>query len=90
MTGVYRAARSLAAKGIPVFPCVPDGKEPLTAHGFQDAADTRDRLRGARGVERMRLARELARHVRLEIQVIDAREGVTMREVLAVIEEAFA
>jgi hypothetical protein len=38
----------------------------------------------------MRLARELARHVRLEIQVIDAREGVTMREVLAVIEEAFA
>ncbi len=32
------AAETLAARGIPVFPCVPGGKRPLTAHGFQDAS----------------------------------------------------
>lgn len=31
------AAREFAMAGIPVFPCVPDGKRPLTAHGFLDA-----------------------------------------------------
>ncbi len=34
------AARSLAAAGVPVFPCEPDGKRPLTRRGFLDA--TRD------------------------------------------------
>jgi hypothetical protein len=32
-----RAALWYAAHGIPVFPCKPRGKEPLTAHGFKDA-----------------------------------------------------
>ena len=32
------AAEHLGASGIPVFPCVPGGKRPLTAHGFQDAS----------------------------------------------------
>src|SRR4051794_23138325 len=27
----------LAMAGVPVFPCVPDGKQPLTKHGFHDA-----------------------------------------------------
>ena len=31
------AARSLAAAGMPVFPCEPDGKRPLTRRGFLDA-----------------------------------------------------
>ncbi|SNU02748.1 Primase C terminal 1 (PriCT-1) [Ruaniaceae bacterium KH17] len=32
------AARSLAAEGVPVFPCEPDGKRPLTRRGFLDAS----------------------------------------------------
>jgi len=32
------AAELLGARGIPVFPCVPGGKRPLTAHGFLDAS----------------------------------------------------
>lgn len=31
------AAREFAASGVSVFPCVPDGKRPLTEHGFHDA-----------------------------------------------------
>lgn len=31
------AARTLAAAGVPVFPCEPDGKRPLTRRGFLDA-----------------------------------------------------
>lgn len=31
------AARELAQAGVPVFPCVPGGKYPLTEHGFHDA-----------------------------------------------------
>ncbi|WP_202863041.1 bifunctional DNA primase/polymerase [Ornithinimicrobium murale] len=31
------AARELAATAVPVFPCVPGGKRPLTEHGFHDA-----------------------------------------------------
>lgn len=34
---VSAAARELAAAGVPVFPCVPRGKRPLTEHGFHDA-----------------------------------------------------
>ncbi|MBD4580751.1 DNA primase, partial [Xanthomonas citri pv. citri] len=40
MTGPWpasAAARELAAAGVPVFPCVPGGKRPLTEHGFHDA-----------------------------------------------------
>ncbi|GAB2446850.1 hypothetical protein GCM10027062_30400 [Nocardioides hungaricus] len=32
------AAGHLGAGGIPVLPCVPGGKRPLTRHGFQDAS----------------------------------------------------
>lgn len=31
------AARELAAAGMPVFPCMPGGKQPVTLHGFHDA-----------------------------------------------------
>jgi hypothetical protein len=31
------AAGRFSAAGIPVFPCVPSGKQPLTPHGFHDA-----------------------------------------------------
>jgi DNA-binding transcriptional ArsR family regulator len=34
-----------AEKSIPVFPCKPRGKEPLTAHGFHDASTDPDRIR---------------------------------------------
>ncbi|MBN9375229.1 MAG: bifunctional DNA primase/polymerase [Cellulomonas sp.] len=32
------AARAYARAGVPVFPCLPGGKRPATAHGFQDAS----------------------------------------------------
>lgn len=32
------AAARFAAFGVPVFPCVPGGKRPLTGHGFHDAS----------------------------------------------------
>ncbi|MGK0721062.1 bifunctional DNA primase/polymerase [Leucobacter sp. W1478] len=32
------AARSLAAAGVPVFPCIVEGKRPLTRRGFLDAS----------------------------------------------------
>ena len=33
-----RAATVLATSGVPVFPCVPGGKRPLTEHGFHEAS----------------------------------------------------
>lgn len=36
------SAVHLGAAGIPVFPCVPGGKRPFTAHGFQDASAEHD------------------------------------------------
>jgi hypothetical protein len=35
------AAHHLVAYGVPVFPCVPGGKRPLTAHGFLEATADR-------------------------------------------------
>ena len=35
------AARRYASVGIPVFPCVPGGKQPLTPNGFHDASTSR-------------------------------------------------
>ena len=35
------AARRYASHGIPVFPCVPGGKQPLTPTGFHDASASR-------------------------------------------------
>ena len=32
------AAFTFAGAGIPVFPCVPGGKQPLTTRGFHDAS----------------------------------------------------
>lgn len=36
-TSLASASRALAAHGIPVFPCAPGEKRPLTPHGFHDA-----------------------------------------------------
>ena len=38
------AARSLAAAGVPVFPCLPGGKRPLTTHGFHDATTNLEQI----------------------------------------------
>ncbi len=38
------AAWALAGLGWPVFPCVPGGKEPMTAHGCKDATTDRHQL----------------------------------------------
>lgn len=38
------AARSLATAGVPVFPCEPDGKRPLTRRGFLDASSDRGQV----------------------------------------------
>jgi hypothetical protein len=35
--GTVSEALALAARGLPVFPCRPNGKEPMTPHGFHDA-----------------------------------------------------
>ena len=37
-------ARTYAALGIPVFPCKPYDKQPLTAHGFHDATTKPDQI----------------------------------------------
>lgn len=39
------AAVALAGAAIPVFPCVPGGKQPLTARGFHDASTDTDLVR---------------------------------------------
>jgi len=36
------AAERLTCRGIPVFPCAPGEKRPLTVHGFQDASADRE------------------------------------------------
>jgi hypothetical protein len=36
-TTVLKAALTYAGRGVPVFPCAPAGKVPLTTHGFYDA-----------------------------------------------------
>ena len=38
-------ALAYAAAGTPVFPCLPGGKSPITAHGFRDATTDPDRIR---------------------------------------------
>lgn len=38
------AAHAYAAAGLRVFPCVPDAKRPLTAHGFHDATTDPDTI----------------------------------------------
>lgn len=38
------AAEELARVGVPVFPCIPGGKRPLTEHGFHDATTDADRV----------------------------------------------
>lgn len=41
---LYHAARDYAAAGIPVFPCQPRGKRPLSDHGFKDASCDPDQI----------------------------------------------
>jgi hypothetical protein len=45
-------ALEYAARGIPVFPVVPRGKRPLTAHGLKDATTDPDQVREWWSVER--------------------------------------
>ncbi|NYE72112.1 bifunctional DNA primase/polymerase [Microlunatus parietis] len=40
------AARAFAGAGVPVFPCVPGGKQPLVEHGFHDATTTPEMVDG--------------------------------------------
>lgn len=40
------AANRIACRSIPVLPCAPGGKQPLTARGFYDAPTDLDRVRG--------------------------------------------
>lgn len=42
---VLAVALDLAARGWPVFPCVPGAKRPLTRHGLHDATTDPDRIR---------------------------------------------
>ena len=40
------AALAYAAAGLPVFPCAPGGKTPLTHNGFHEATTSVRRIRG--------------------------------------------
>jgi hypothetical protein len=44
-TDLLTAALARASRGIPVFPCVPGGKEPLTRHGHLDATTDPEQVR---------------------------------------------
>src|SRR5699024_12735745 len=39
---IVAVARELTGADVPVFPCVPGGKRPLTRHGFHDATNDPD------------------------------------------------
>ena len=41
---MMRAATWYATRGFPVLPCKPRGKEPLTLHGFKDAATDKEQI----------------------------------------------
>lgn len=41
---LHQAALEWAASGIPVFPCVADGKSPATEHGFHDATTNEEQI----------------------------------------------
>jgi|SRR5271170_5421425 len=41
-SALHKEALALAARGIPVFPCLPLTKTPATEHGFHDASDNPD------------------------------------------------
>lgn len=45
-TPLRDAALAYAAAGLPVFPCVPAEKTPLTKHGFHEATTSTRRIRG--------------------------------------------
>lgn len=40
----FDAATRIARSNLPIFPCVPDGKSPLSAHGFKDATTSLSRI----------------------------------------------
>lgn len=42
---VAGAAASLAGAGVPIFPCTPGAKQPLTAHGFKSASTDPEQIR---------------------------------------------
>ena len=42
---MIKTALALAGRGLPVFPCVPRGKKPATAHGCKDATIDADVIR---------------------------------------------
>jgi putative DNA primase/helicase len=49
MNAIFQAALRYAAKGLPVFPCSPKDKRPLTEHGFRDASTNRDTIKAQWG-----------------------------------------
>jgi len=48
-SAMLRAALSYAARGVPVFPCEPSGKRPLTKGGFWEATTDERRIRARWG-----------------------------------------
>lgn len=44
-SALLTAALGYAASGLPVFPCVPGAKHPITAHGFKDGTTDLDQIR---------------------------------------------
>ena len=51
MSDLLDAALAYAAQGIPIFPCVPGTKRPLTPRGFHDATTDPETIRDWWGIE---------------------------------------
>jgi hypothetical protein len=76
-SGLAGAAVTVAAAGVPIFPCVAGGKTPLTARGFHNATTNPDRV-GAWWVWRpgANIAVPTGQTSRIDVVDVDRRLGV--------------
>ncbi len=87
MSATHEAARDYARRGIPTFPCAPNGKHPITTHGVNDATTDPDQIDRWFGYERRaNLAVPTGSPSRLVVLDIDMKHGVDGLATLARLE----